>query len=304
MKYADIRQKLNNGQEIPMIGLGTFHIKNEKELNATLTKALELGYRHFDTAPVYDNEELIGKFFEKQFKSGKYHREEIYIGTKIWNTDHYRIEDALEESLKRLRMKYVDYLYIHWPVTFETGVFNTIKREVTGKPKIKSLDPVKIWLDMERVIDTNKALSIGLSNFGAFNIRQILDDCHNVPQLLQIECHPYLQQNELVNFCNEMNIVVVASSPLGGDSAPEVDMRKDDLIVRIARRMEISPAQTILSFTAMRNIPMIPRTTNVEFLKQNMELRELENDDYESIVQIGKNHRFINPEIFGDKRFL
>lgn len=296
--------RLNNGEFIPVIGLGTYGLNTEELVDHTLTMALELGYRHFDTASIYNNEHLIGNFFEKLFKTGKYKRSDIYIGTKLWNADHDRVREALDESLSKLKMSYVDYYYVHWPIKFKVDRNHNVITDSDGKPKIDTLNAEKVWLEMEKLVDFGLVHSLGGSNFNLKSISKLISTCNVLPNVIQVECHPYLKQRELKSFCDYKGIVMVASAPLGGKPLPDIDLRKDSVIKRIAKKNGISPSQVILSYTTMKGICVIPKTTSYDYLKVNINLIQLSIEDFDEIDEITQEHRFYNPVSFGPYRFI
>lgn len=293
---------LNNNEILPYVGLGTYSLDDHDKLEEILTWAIELGYRHFDTSPVYNNEAIIGEYFAKVFESGKLKRCDVKIGTKLWNDGHECVTDALEGSLSRLRMSYVDYFYVHWPVKFQTHKGKTIT-DKNGKPKLDTFDCIRVWIEMERQFDYKRVRCIALSNYGKMNLSMITELGTTMPQLLQIECHPYWKQRSLIRACNESCIAVVASCPLGGDDTGDCNLKRDPIICDIAQRTGMSPVQVILSYTTMRGLAVIPRASNYKELKENITFRKLSIEDFDLIDNIETAHKFYDPVHFGENRF-
>ncbi|KAM0681216.1 hypothetical protein GINT2_000413 [Glugoides intestinalis] len=273
--------KLNSGKEIPMIGIGTWQLEGQV-LAETLEHAYNTGYRHIDTATCYKNEEVIGEFLKK------HDRKEFFITTKLWNTDHDSVLEALETSLSKLCTDYVDLYLIHWPVNFE-GKF-----DVEG-----------VWKKMEQLVDLKKAKAIGVSNFGISNLKKILSICRIKPAANQIELHPYLPQNEILNFCNDENIQikVISYSSLGSSSSGDPMLSKDPVLNAIALTHDCTVQSVILNFLISQGIPVIPRSRSKEHLKSNFERIELAEDEKVKIREIQIRHRYIDPKAFGEHRF-
>jgi diketogulonate reductase-like aldo/keto reductase len=172
--------KLNNGTSIPQLGLGLWMNKNKGECQRTVEQALELGYRHFDTAQIYRNEEFLGNVLART----KVLRKDLFITTKIWN-DNFWWDDLIpsfEESLTKLRANYVDLLLLHFPVTETRG---------------------PAWRKMEEVYKSGKAKAIGVSNYTIKHLEELLKQCEIKPAVNQVELHVYLQQSELLEYCKK-----------------------------------------------------------------------------------------------------
>lgn len=273
--------KLNNGNELPMIGLGTWQIEGEV-LAKTLEHAYNVGYRHIDTATCYKNEEVIGEFLKR------HNREEFFITTKLWNTDHSRVLEALETSLSKLCTDYVDLYLVHWPVNFE-GEF----------------DIEAVWKKMEKLVDLKKAKAIGVSNFGISNLKKILSICRIKPAVNQIELHPYLPQNEIRKFCSDKQhqIQVVSYSSLGSSSGVEPMLSKDPVLSEIASTHSCTVQSVILNFLISQGIPVIPRSKSKDHLESNFERIVLNQEEIVKIAEIQIRHRYIDPKAFGEHRF-
>lgn len=280
-ELSDRIVKLNDGNEIPLVGMGTWKLEGE-----TLYKALEyaysIGYRHIDTAAFYQNESVIGDFVSNQ----KECRKELFITTKLWNDCHDDVLGALNGSLERLKMEYVDLYLVHWPVNL-TGEFNL----------------EKVWRQMEKLIDMGKARSIGVSNFGVKNLEKLLSFCRIKPVINQIELHPYLPQVEIRNLCRRHCIKVGSYSSFGSDSGQASSLLNDPTLNEIAGRLKCTVRQVILGYLVKNEIIVIPRSKSYEHLKMNWEIVEIGESDVENIDSIERRIRFIDPVSFGEHRF-
>lgn len=179
---------LNDGHRIPQLGLGVWQIRAGANCEAAVLAALEAGYRHIDTAAMYGNEESVGA----AVRTSGIPRENIFVTTKLWNSDHGNPERALDASLRKLKLDYVDLYLIHYPVR----------------------ERRQSWRALETLRAKDKAHSIGVSNFTIRHLTELLDDTDTVPAVNQVEFHPYLYQRELLNFCLDKGIVIEAYSPL------------------------------------------------------------------------------------------
>src|SRR3989344_541730 len=254
--------KLNNDVKIPIIGLGTYQIKNGKEFEDAVIWALENGYKHIDTATIYGNESSIGNAIKKS----RVQRDEIFITTKLWNSDHNDPQRALDKSLKNLRSSYIDLYLIHWPVE-----------------KVRN----ETWKILGKLMKEGKCKAIGVSNFTIKHLNEILKSTNVVPVINQVEFSPYLYQKDLLEFCNSRNIYLEAYSPL-------TKGRKlvDKKLVEIARNYRKTPAQVLIRWCLQHNVIVIPKSSKKDRIKENinvfdfniskehMELLDNLNEDY------------------------
>lgn len=206
--------KLNTGANIPAIGFGTWQDKDAQE-DAVLA-ALKAGYRHIDTARVYGTEPAVGR----AIKTSGIPRSEIFITTKLWNNSHAPedVEPALDASLKDLDTDYVNLYLIHWPSAFKPSS-SLFPKDSNGKNiPAPEIDYVETWKAMERVLKTGKAKAIGISNFSRREVERVLEEGSVVPAAHQLECHPWLQQKEFVEWQKEKGIVIQHYSPFGNQN--------------------------------------------------------------------------------------
>lgn len=251
--------------KIPQLGLGLWMNKNRQECIRTVEQALELGYRHFDTAQIYGNEEFVGSALART----KVLRKDLFITTKIWN-DNFWWDDlipSLDESLIKLRTTYADLLLLHFPVTETRG---------------------PAWRKMEEAHKTGKAKAIGVSNYTVRHLEELLQQAEIKPAVNQVELHVYLQQPELLQYCKKHGIVVEAYSPLahgyGMDNA---------VLAEIGKKYKKSPAQIMIRWCIEKDLVVLPKTTHQERLKENMDVFDfsLDENDMRKLTKLDKNFR-------------
>ena len=239
-------KKLNNGVEIPYLGVGVFQVKDGDEAVNAVCWAIESGYRHIDTAPAYRNEKSVGRAIHR---SG-IDRKELFVTTKLAIDDMRQGTQmkGFERSLSLLQLDYVDLYLIHWPVT--------------GKNRDS-------WGIMEEICKSGRARAIGVSNFVGFHLDKLLEDAKIVPAVNQIELHPHFSQQPLVAYCEKLGIAVEAWSPLGGTGGNLLD---DPVLKKIAEKYKKSTAQVVLRWELQSGIITIPKSTHQTRIKDNTEL--------------------------------
>jgi diketogulonate reductase-like aldo/keto reductase len=231
---------LADGNEIPLLGLGVWQVSNGAECVDAVRWALELGYRHIDTAQAYGNEESVGQ----GLRESGVPREEVFITTKFHPARKDPVAEV-ERSLERLGVDYVDLYIIHWP---ERG-------------------PTWAWPGMERARGAGYARSIGVSNFGVDDLRQLLATAAVPPAVDQVQFSPYEYRTALLDWCREHRIVLEAYSPLGTGRH-----LASDTVARIARRHGRTPAQALLRWCIERGIPVIPKSTHHDRIAENADV--------------------------------
>jgi len=275
---------LNNGSRMPALGLGTW-MASEDEIKVAIDQALEAGYRHFDTAPVYLNEKAIGAVLKKWLDAGKVKREELFIVTKLPPTANRPndVEATLRNSLADLQLDYIDLYLIHTPFTIYFGD-NDFKRDENGDIIVdKSTDHAAVWKVLEELSAKGLAKSIGISNFNQQQIERLVKNCNTIPACLQIEHHVYLQQRDLINYCKKQGITVTAYSPLGSknivvlDKMAGIEREVPDLfeipeVKAIAEAHGKSPAQILLRWILDNGLSAIPKSTNAKRLAENLDI--------------------------------
>lgn len=256
---------MKNGEKMPTFGLGSLYIADAEYITKCI---VELGYRHIDTAAVYFNEEVVGKAVKAAIKKG-IPREELFITTKVWD---YGFEDpvgSLKESLKKLDLEYVDLFLVHTPVP---------KFDTDGKSFVKT-PMYKTWGMMEECVDAGLTKSIGVSNFHAQMIIDMLTYARIPPVVNQIEVHPYYQQTKLSNFCRDYGIEIVAYSPFSAPYLNEKGERKlvidDPVIQEISESKGVTASQVALAWNIESKNLQIPKTSDFKRAKENIEALEI-----------------------------
>ncbi len=261
----DTRTKLNNGVEMPVIGLGTFRTRSGKETRDAVSWALEAGYRLLDTAAAYGNEEDVGEAVSRS----DIPREEIFITTKLWNTGHGydRALAAFEKSLKKLGMSYVDLYLIHWP---EGGLRN------------------ESWRALEKLLKEGKCRAIGVSNYTIRHLKELLENSSMVPAVNQVEFHPYLYQKELLEFCDSHKIQLEAYSPLTkGRKLNEPELLK------IAAKYSRTSAQILIRWVLQKEAVVIPKSSRKERIEENARVFDfsISGDDMKILDSFNEDYR-------------
>ncbi|XP_014603614.1 PREDICTED: alcohol dehydrogenase [NADP(+)] [Polistes canadensis] len=286
---------LPNGQQMPILGFGTWQA-SEEEIETALDLALEAGYRHIDTAAVYENEKAIGKVLKKYLDSGKIKRSELFIVTKLppVGVRPESVEKWIKKSMENLQLDYLDLYLIHVPFTFqEIGEDLFPKNEKGEVLSDTSTDHVKVWKEMEKQVELGRTKSIGLSNFNETQIKKILSITSIPISNLQVELHVYFQQVELVKFCKSNNISITAYSPLGtrglvkllGKTDVLPDLLTNAVVLKIAQKYNKTAAQILLKHIICKGISAIPKSTNPQRIKENIQLFDWELED-EDILKL------------------
>ncbi|KAJ3050293.1 hypothetical protein HK097_008746 [Rhizophlyctis rosea] len=279
--------KLNTGAEIPAVGLGTWQSK-PGEVRAAVRAAIEAGYKHIDGAWIYGNEKEIGDELQDLFKEGKIKREELFYTSKLWNTFHKPADVArgVEESLKNTQLGYLDLLLIHWPLAWKSGEDKFPKEgdKWLFEEGVKFIDT---WRELEKIVESGKVKAIGLSNFNAAQISELLKDAKIKPAVLQVELHPWLPQPALIRFLHENQIIPTAYSPF----ATGRGVLEDPTILEVAKKVNKPAANVILSWLVSKGIQVIPKSVTPERIKANFEIFDLPAEEIKKIDSITKRVR-------------
>ena len=313
--------KLKSGDQLPTVGLGLWKIAKD-DTARVVRDAIETGYRHFDCACDYGNEAEAGQGFRDAFAAGLCKREDLWITSKLWNTYHAaeHVRPACERSLKDLGLDYLDLYHIHFPIAQKHVPFELryppewITDPAGQNPQVEltSVPISETWTAMEQLSDDGLAKNIGVCNFGTSLLRDLLSYAKIVPAVLQIELHPYLTQEKLLRFCRESSIAVTAFSPLGAQSYFSLNMAEADesvlnneTVKTIALAYDRSPAQIVQRWAVQRGTAIVPKTTSVERLRENLAIFdfELSADEMSAISALNRNRRFNDPGDFAEGAF-
>jgi len=258
--------ELHNGVKMPYFGLGVYLSEDGNEVINAVKWAIEAGYRHIDTAAIYNNEKGVGE----GIRQSGINREELFVVSKVWNADqgYDNTLKAFDESLERLQLDYLDLYLIHWPVK--------------GKYK-------ETWRALEHLYQEGKVRAIGVSNFLKHHLEDILDSAEIVPMVNQMEFHPYLVQQGLLNYCNENQIQYEAWSPMMQGKIFELDAIKD-----MAKKYGKSPAHVVLRWDLQKGVVTIPKSVKKERIINNADIFdfELSKEDMAYLDGLEKGHRF------------
>ncbi|XP_969456.3 aldo-keto reductase family 1 member B1 [Tribolium castaneum] len=291
--------KFNNGLQIPIFGLGTWKSKPGQVAQA-VKDAIDIGYRHIDCAHVYGNEKEVGDAVVSKISQGVVKREDLFITSKLWNTFHRPdlVEGAIKQTLSDLGIEYLDLYLIHWPLAYKEGG-PLFPADPQGKILFSDVDYVDTWKAMEQLVHKGLTKSIGISNFNKRQIERILSVATITPVTNQVECHPYLNQSKLIEFCKSKNITVTGYSPLGSPDRPwakpdEPQLLDDPKLKELATKYKKTPAQIVLRYQVQRGVITIPKSVTKSRIQENFNIFdfELTADDVKYLNTFDCNGRF------------
>jgi aldehyde reductase len=266
---------LNSGSgKIPALGFGTL-IPDPAETKSATTNALRAGFRHFDCAERYRNEREVGESLKAEFAAGAIAREEVFITTKLWNTNHRpeRVEPAFDASCERLGVSYMDLYLIHTPFAFQPGD-NLDPRDQNGNIIYdRGVNLLETWRAMESLVDRGKCGAIGLSDVVLENLAPLYEAARIKPAVVQVESHPYLPQTELLEYCKQRGIVLLAFAPLGHGVRP--GPLEDPAVLGIARQTSLTPGQVLLAWAIQRGTAVLTTAKTPDRARENYNLSEL-----------------------------
>ena len=300
--------KLNNGLEIPLMGLGTTRLRNINDANKSLKddnrnkdveevvyNSIKHGTRLIDTASKYENEVEVGKGIKRALDEGIIKREDLFVITKMWLDEKENPEKALKQSLERLNLSYVDLYLDHWP---SGKCYN-------GKNNFKLVSIRDIWHNMEKLVEQNLTKSIGVSNYNVQNLSIILSICKIKPVVNEVEFHPYLYQKDLKEFCDLENIKIIAYYPLikGVNyksrfpkimNEKKLDLLNEEIVKKLSEKYSKTVGQIILNWHIHLGVIPIPGTASIERMKENLDAIDfkMEENDYDLISSLDKKFRF------------
>jgi len=281
---------MNNGRSIPALGFGTLIPDPRDTLRATRT-ALEVGFRQFDCAERYRNEEAVGEALQGALREGKIRREDLFIATKIWNNNHRpeRVRPAFEASLKRLGLEYLDLYLIHTPFAFQAGDEQDPRDENGNVLYDREVSLFETWEAMEGLVDGGRCRAIGLSDIGLNELKSIHESARIKPAVIQVEAHPYLPETELLEYCKEQGIVLLAFAALGHGMKP--GLLQDPVITGIAAREGKTPAQVLLAWAVQRGTALLTTPKTEAHAKESLDISPLPQDALDEINRIETRQR-------------
>uniref|UniRef100_A0A2K5D492 NADP-dependent oxidoreductase domain-containing protein n=1 Tax=Aotus nancymaae TaxID=37293 RepID=A0A2K5D492_AOTNA len=303
--------KLNDGHFMPMLGFGTSAPRKVAMSNVeeAVQVAIDVGYRHIDSAYLYLNEEAIGQAIRKKIANGTVERKDIFYTTKLWGTFSRPelVQRGLELSLQKLQLSYVNLYLIHYPVSLQPGE-EFLPMDSQGKIIFDTVDLCSMWEAMEKCKEAGLAKSIGVSNFNRRQLEMILNKpgLKYKPVCNQVECHPYLNQSKLLDFCKSKDIVLVAYSALGTQRLQQwMDVNspvllEDPVLCALAKKHKRSPALIALRYQLQRGVVVLAKSYNEQRIRENVQVFEfqLTSEDMKVLDGLNRNFRYIVLDFF------
>lgn len=308
-------------KSMPAVGLGLWKIEKPDTADA-VRQAIEVGYRHLDSAADYGNESEVGEGIARALAAKLCTREELWVTSKLWNTYHSpeHVQAACEKSLADLGVEYLDLYLIHFPISLKYVDFETryppewIFDPESENPMME-IAPVPLmdtWRAMEALVEKGLVKQIGICNYNSGLLHDLFSYAKIKPAMLQIESHPYLTQERLLRLANEYDLAVTAFSPLGALSYLALDMAslsesvlEQEVVKAAAQRVNRTPAQVVLRWGVQRGTAIIPKTNKVERLTENLALFdfELSLEEMTAISELNSDRRFNDPAVFCEQAF-
>ena len=289
--FQTTRIPLNNGVgQMPALGFGTLIFDPAVTITAT-RDALEAGFRHFDCSERYRNEREVGEALQAGVSAGGVTREDIFVTTTLWNTNHRpeRVGPAFEASLERLRLNYLDLYLIHTPFAFQPGDDQDPRDQNGNILYDHGVTLLDTWRAMEGLVDHGRCRAIGLSDITLDELLPIYESARIKPAVVQVESHPYLPEMELLEFCKEKGIVFLAFAPLGHGLRP--GLLEDPVITAIAARVGKTPAQVLLAWAVQRGTALLTSSKSAARARENFNISALPEDAFDEINRIETRQR-------------
>jgi alcohol dehydrogenase (NADP+) len=294
VSHSDLRMTtmpLNNGSgHMPALGFGTL-IPDSAVTKTATRDALDAGFRHFDCAERYRNEPEVGEALQAGLAANGIARENIFVTTKLWNSNHRpeRVEPAFTASLERLKLNYLDLYLIHTPYAFQPGDEQDPRDQNGNVIYDNGVTLLDTWRAMESLVDHGKCRAIGLSDVSLNELLPIYEAARIKPAVVQVESHPYLPETELLEFCKQRGIVLLAFAPLGHGMTP--GLLEDPVIVAVAARVGKTPAQVLLSWAVQRGTALLTTPKSAARAKENFDISALPEDAFDEINHIQTRQR-------------
>src|ERR1700761_195820 len=276
---------------MPALGFGTL-IPDAAETISAVRDALAAGFRHFDCAERYRNEREVGEALQAGLAAGGIGREDIFITTKLWNSNHRpeRVEPAFQASLSRLKLDYLDLYLIHTPFAFQPGDEQDPRDQNGNVIYDRGITLLDTWRALESLVDHGKCRAIGLSDITLEGLLPVYESARIKPAVVQVESHPYLPETELLEFCKEKGIVLLAFAPLGHGMKP--GLIEDPVISSIAARVGKTSAQVLLAWAVQRGTALLTTPISAARARENFDITTLPEDALDEINQIQTRQRF------------
>ncbi|MCB9186138.1 MAG: aldo/keto reductase [Flavobacteriales bacterium] len=295
-----------NGDKLDILGLGTWKSKPGEVYDA-IRSAIKIGYRHFDCAFIYMNEKEIGHAFADAFAAGDVKREDVWITSKLWNNSHKKedVLPAMKKTLSDLQLDYLDLYLVHWPHVFKKDFMGATKAEETWSTA--EVPHIETWREMEAAVDAGLAKHIGVCNFNKHKLKALSEQASIIPEMNQVELHPMLHQNDLLEFCKENGVHVTAYSPLGSPdrsagmkASDEPNLFEHPVIKELARKHNCTEAQIMIAWAMQRGTAVIPKSVNPERQLQNFLSTEinLSEDDMQLMASADTGYRYVKGQFW------
>jgi aldehyde reductase len=293
----------NGAGYMPALGFGT--LIPDLALTRTATRdALDAGFRHFDCAERYRNEREVGEALQAGLAAAGIAREDIFVTTKLWNSNHRpeRVEPAFEASLDRLKLRYLDLYLIHTPFAFQPGDDQDPRDQNGNVLYDNGVTLLDTWRAMESLVDRGRCRAIGLSDVGLKELLPIYESARIKPAVVQVESHPYLPESELLEFCKEKGVVFLAFAPLGHGMKP--GLLEDPVILAIATRVGKTPAQVLLAWAVQRGTALLTTPKTAARARENFDITALPEDALNEINRIQTRQRLNDVVNTGSPGFI
>jgi alcohol dehydrogenase (NADP+) len=277
--------------DMPVLGFGTL-IPDPATTTSATRHALEAGFRHFDCAERYRNERAVGEALRAALDAGTVAREDLFVTTKLWNTNHRpeRVASAFEASMDRLELNYLDLYLIHTPFAFQPGDDQDPRDQNGNVVYDHGVTLLDTWRAMESLVDSGRCRAIGVADIGLSELAPLYEAARIKPAVVQVEAHPYLPETELLEFCKQKGIVLLAFAPLGHGIRP--GPLQDPIVAAIATRVGQTPAQVLLAWAAQRGTAFLTTTKTAARARENFNIAPLPQDALDAIDRIPTRQRY------------